>query len=587
MATVRIIYDVDGWAYHHRAAALRRHAPPDFEVTIAALPHADQMDAALGEDEADVVFVLSHPELPAVRRALTARGWRSKLIGAWNCGWPLQISAFHRAYREADAIVFNNLTAWQRFGRLPRTYLVPNGVDLDVFRVRTPLMQRRPRVLWTGSQLRRRNKGYDELLLPLRRALRGLDVDCELLLVDSYGDGKRTPHKMADWYNTGTVFVCASAAEGTPNPALEAAACGCTIVSTPVGNMPELIRHGANGYLVERNLEALLAGMRAACADHLHLATAMQDDIRAWSWPVRSAGFFEMFREALLEGAAPSAPGRRGAAPVPAAESSAQRLNLSERLTVFVTTVGAPSYQACLDHLRLQDCDFSLQIIDRVAPMSAAFQRMLDQCRTPFFVQVDEDMLLYPHAVRSLYERMSSAGDAAAIVVGELYDAHLERCILGVKIYRHAIVRRYPFANVESFEKLQARRLQTDGYQIVWSSPGRIPGLESTLGLHGTHWTAESIYERYATLERRRLGHPHDLAWFEEYPPIFLRRFLADPSELNFFALIGVLSGALHAYNDAAADKDYRTYTTQPGLRMARELFTVAVAPTAVPPPRG
>ena len=49
---------------------------------------------------------------------------------------------------------------------------------------------------------------------------------------------------MAAWYDTGTVYVVASQFEGTPNPALEAASAGCVVVSTPVGNMPELIRDG-------------------------------------------------------------------------------------------------------------------------------------------------------------------------------------------------------------------------------------------------------------------------------------------------------------------------------------------------------
>jgi hypothetical protein len=35
--TVRVIYDVDGWAYHRRALALQRQAPDDLDVSIAPL----------------------------------------------------------------------------------------------------------------------------------------------------------------------------------------------------------------------------------------------------------------------------------------------------------------------------------------------------------------------------------------------------------------------------------------------------------------------------------------------------------------------------------------------------------------------
>jgi glycosyltransferase involved in cell wall biosynthesis len=558
--TVRIIYDVEGWAFHRRALALQRYAPSDFDISVAALPRLDQVDAALGDDEPDIVFVISHPELRTVRRVLTARGWRSKLVGSWNCGWPLRIAEFYPTYRDADALVINNSLTWERLGQLPNTYPLSNGVDCDLFRVHAPIEARQPKVLWTGSQLGRQRKGYDRFLLPLQEALHRRGIACDLLLVDSYSAAKRTAAEMVEWYNTGTVFVSASSTEGTPNTALEAAACGCTVVSTATGNMPELIRHGVNGYLVERDAEALLAGVRTAIANYHRAAGEMQRDIRAWDWQVRSAGFYEMFR-AVLE------PGPRNAR-----AASAPRPDLSDQVTVFVTTVGAPSYDACQAHLRAQDCAFRLHVIDRIAPMSRAFQRMLDDCQTPFFVQVDEDMLLYPHAIRTLHELINRSDDTAAMAIADLYDAHLERCILGVKIYRHAIVRRYPFANVQSFEKLHLQQLRADGHQIVWTPPGKLPTKEHTLGLHGTHWTTDSIYERYATLERRRRGHPRELAWFAEYAGVLLRRYLDEPSELNFFALFGLLSGTLAA-DGAAADKDFRTYDSLPGLREARQLF--------------
>ena len=559
MPTLRILYDVDGWAYHHRARALQKYAPPDFAVALAPLPRFDAPDvvaAALGDDQPDLVFALSTPAVQPVRRALAARGWRAKLVGSWNAGWPRQIPLFFDAYRAADAMVINNATAWRRVGRLPRTHLLPNGVDREVFRVRTPIDARPPRVLWTGSELGRRRKGYDRFALPLRSRLHALGIDCELLLVDSYAADKRPPEAMAAWYDRGTVLVCSSAAEGTPNPALEAAACGCTVVSTPVGNMPELIRDGENGFLVARALDALVAGVRAACADHPRLAAAMQDDIRAWGWDRRAAPFFAAFR-AVLDAR-------------PAARDT--RRDLTEQVTAFVTTVGAPSYAACRDLLDLQDCAVSVEVIDRVAPMSAAFQRMLDRCATPFFVQVDEDMLLHPHAVRALYEHIAAADARVAIVAGDLWDAHLDRRIQGVKIFRHAIARRYPFDDDQAFEKRQARRMRDDGYAVELIGGGA-GGDDDILGLHGTHWTARSIYERYATLESRRRREPRALSWFAPYPAIFLERFLEDPTELDHAALMGVLSAAVLPHDGPGAAKDFRAAATPPGFAAARRLL--------------
>lgn len=557
MPSVRIIYDVDGWAYHHDASALQRYAPADFDVSIAPFgdPDGADADAALGSDPVDLVLLLLEFKTPALVDALRRRHWNSKLLVRWSCGFPRQLGLFYSLRGAADAWIFNNAECWHGSGRLPRTYMAPNGVDLNTFAVTRPLVQRRPKVLWVGSERYRHLKGYDDFMVPLQNRLRAQGIDCELLLVDSYGPHKRTPREMAEWYNTGTVLVCASQSEGTPNPALEAAACGCTVVSTRVGNMPELIRDGVNGYLVERDAAVLAAAVQRACDAYPRLAAQMQEDIRAWHWAERSAEIFQICRGVISGGdAAPC----RGP-------------NLSDAVTVFVTSVGAATATTCLDHLREQDCTFTLRLIEGVAPMNAAFQQMLDECRTPYYVQVDEDMLLYPHAIRTLYESMVNAAPDVAVTAADLYDVHVERCIIGVKIFRHDIVRRYPFRSMESFEIDQVLRFEADGYKLVRPKAGPTPVDGQTLGVHGTHWTPSSIYQRYANLERRRRRYPERMPWFNPYAAVFLQRFLADPTELNFFALMGVLAGTLAP--SAARAKDYRTYGAMDGFPLLRQWF--------------
>lgn len=248
--------------------------------------------------------------------------------------------------------------------------------------------------------------------------------------------------------------------------------------------------------------------------------------------------------------------------------------DLSAVVTVYVTTVGARSFGACIEHLHEQDCTFNVEVIDHVAPMTAAFQRMLDGCRTPYYVQVDEDMILFPHAVRTLYERIEAAGPEFVMYAADLFDPHLNRCIIGVKIFRHEVVRRYPFKPVDGFEVQQVIQMEADGHKVMRTTPGETPVEGDTLGLHGTEWTAESIYERYANLIRRRrtqeLGR---LVWFAPYPQRFLERFMEDPSEHNFFALMGIVAGVLGSRHGRAADKDFRSYAHLPGLQALREFL--------------
>ena len=248
--------------------------------------------------------------------------------------------------------------------------------------------------------------------------------------------------------------------------------------------------------------------------------------------------------------------------------------DLRAEVTVFVTTVGAPSFDECLDSLRRQDTRFALQIIDHVAPLSAAFQRMLDTCTTPFYVQVDEDMLLHPHAVRTLHERITAAGDQVAVYVCSLYDAHLERCISGIRIFRHAVTSRYPFRDVEGCEWDQVARLQRDGFEFLRHQPeDEVLDSPNTLGLHGTHWAPRTIYERFRTYERKRCRGNVTHAWFTAYPRVFLDRFLEQGSELDFFALMGLIAGRLSDHTAPAGEKDFRRYDSVPGFDSIRRFL--------------
>lgn len=247
--------------------------------------------------------------------------------------------------------------------------------------------------------------------------------------------------------------------------------------------------------------------------------------------------------------------------------------DLSGDVTVFVLTVGAPSFAECMQRLDAQDCRFTREVIMNVAPMSRALQCMLDRCRTPFFVQVDEDMLLYPHAIRSLYTRLAEAPAEVAILTCHLLDRHAARVLYGLKIYRHDIVRRYPYDNVEACEYDQIRRFTRDGFVDM-----RLPledhfrPSELTLGEHGAGWTPRSVFERYCTLERKirrhRRGIPTTSAtWVEEQAAFFLKRYLDGGEPLDLYALMGVVAGRLAPVNGRGREKDYRDYERLPGFQ--------------------
>lgn len=102
------------------------------------------------------------------------------------------------------------------------------------------------------------------------------------------------------------MYVCASAHEGAPLPVLEAAACGPPVISTAAGIVPELVRDGVNGLIVERNVEAISAALRRLRDDRDLLRRMGHESRRAaerdWTWAVRIGDYVRMF-DAVIAGA--------------------------------------------------------------------------------------------------------------------------------------------------------------------------------------------------------------------------------------------------------------------------------------------
>ena len=74
--------------------------------------------------------------------------------------------------------------------------------------------------------------------------------------------------EMAPVYQEADIFVLTSECEGAPNVLLEAMACGLPVVADNVGGVPELVRHGRDGFLVEpNNDESLVAALTRLIRD--------------------------------------------------------------------------------------------------------------------------------------------------------------------------------------------------------------------------------------------------------------------------------------------------------------------------------
>jgi len=290
------IYDVEGWAHHRRCVALKKYAPPDIAVDL----YSREQLASAADGGYDVALLLCYGLAGRFRKMLDARNATTRLAVGFNVGWGYRRDRLEPLLECSDRVVLNNYENWHRQGRLPKTTWISNGTDLELFHVARPFANRPPKVIWSGSRYHNdhnddlKGRGLLEAIEP-RLAEKG--IQWEWLEVDSHGDPRRkTLPEMMEWYNSAKCYVCASTVEGTPNPLLEAAACGCVPCSTRVGNATELIRPGINGELVDRTEGELFEGICRCVKWHADMAPRLLTDIQRWAWQDRAREYYTLFR---------------------------------------------------------------------------------------------------------------------------------------------------------------------------------------------------------------------------------------------------------------------------------------------------
>ncbi len=219
-------------------------------------------------------------------------------------------------------------------------------------------------------------------------------------------------------------------------------------------------------------------------------------------------------------------------------------------VTVFMISSGEESTVDCERALMEQDCTFTIKHIKDTFPMSSAFQRMPDECDTRYFIQVDSDMILKPHAVQTLYKEISQSFFMTYMIAGQLYEEGLG--ISGaVKCWKSRLFKYFSFRDCRTVDRNLYRRTKLMGL--------RFKILDKILG---DHMSRHSPYTEYlktkSDIEKRRFlkipPERHDLA-------ILDRSIENLPSTSH--ELLGALVGALTPKERLARSKDAKLETAR------------------------
>ena len=291
---ILLIADVKPWAWGIKSRYLQKYLSDEFDVDICYI----NQGGLNRKDVYDIYLTYTPAHLPPLNHidrdrkitGLTGMPCYKKWIkpkGDFNN----RVVALH-----ANSIQFKELIEPLH----EKVFYVPNGVDSELF-TRQPLVKRNSIIAgFVGKPMP--EKGLDSIIRPaINKAKESVKAGLKANVKSWKG---AVPQKnLINFYKDIDVYMVASTAEGTPNPALEAAACGRTIISNAIGNMAEFIDNGINGFLVERNPDryadklVFLANNRQMVKEMGRRARVTV--VKEWDWSIKVDGYKKMFKDTL------------------------------------------------------------------------------------------------------------------------------------------------------------------------------------------------------------------------------------------------------------------------------------------------
>ena len=294
------VVDVQGWAFDSIAQNIIRHLSNKYTIEIVytgLFPDLSNLYRKLfiGDKNYDLIHFFWHPNLSSLLDSQilfnATHGLSSTEREAffWNVARAYKTTSVYdhlflgtdetdiaarRTLALSDAYTvsssrLNDIYDSLNFMKSP-DMVISDGVDLSFFKpsieqynsksINTVL------VGWAGNSAWGPNgvdhKGLNTIIKPLIAKLKAENFSVEGRFCDRsiHWEPKET---MPEFYNSIDIYICASLTEGTPNPILEAMACGLPIITTDVGIVREIFGPLQSEFIIkDRNSPELIEKLR-------------------------------------------------------------------------------------------------------------------------------------------------------------------------------------------------------------------------------------------------------------------------------------------------------------------------------------
>jgi len=281
-----LLTDVKGWAWWIKSEYIKKYLKPYYDIDIKSL--VDDRKRPINYKKYDLYFTYGYSYVNNITRAPFERR-----ISGITAHRPLNVII--NKMKRVGWTHANSVLLYQELKSIHKNcFYVPNGVDSELFK---PNEEIRPKNELVFGHIGKKSpkKGQAEYIEP---AINKSGVK----YYSHYNNYKsKVPHnKMPDMYRNFDVFLCASTEDGTPCPALEAAASGIPIISNKIGNMPELIENYETGILLEKKDIDLYVDAIKWCRNNPDKVAEMGRNIRKkieteWTWELMARNYLRMF----------------------------------------------------------------------------------------------------------------------------------------------------------------------------------------------------------------------------------------------------------------------------------------------------
>ncbi|SDJ53148.1 glycosyltransferase family 4 protein [Salimicrobium halophilum] len=314
---IGLITDRDNWAFANHAKQLKKHLGEDFDFTIVSFDgcnkNADELHTHI--KDCDILHFFWREIIPYI----PLDRYKDKLLSTAVYD---HLFLGERSIKKRKPI-FHNFHYYVCSERLYEIYkqidaypdpimIIEDGVDPDLFypqnMERFERQDRPLKVGWVGNSKWSISiedfKGFRTFVQPVVSELMKEGHPVEGIYADRVK--KMIPHEeMVDYYATIDVLICMSKIEGTPDPVLEAMACGVPVISTDVGVVPQVLGEKQKEFVLKSRDEKALRDAIISLTNNrekLHeLSMENMERIKDWYWAKQSRKFKTYFDQLIDE----------------------------------------------------------------------------------------------------------------------------------------------------------------------------------------------------------------------------------------------------------------------------------------------